>query len=317
MTAHVILNPAARGGRNRVSGPAIHSALADAGVGVQIHETRAPGDAERLASSLGQKGHLVVAAGGDGTIHEVVNGLAGTGGTLGVLALGTGNDFAAALGVASSLPEAARQLATARPRLVDLGKATWTESAGSRPSRWFANCFGAGFDAHAAALAAETKWLGGKAAYLAAVFRTLWAWRTPPLWVRVQERVLATDTPAVESAAPLAYDGPLFLMEVGNGHSVGGGFLLTPDAMLDDGQLDVCLVRYVKPGRALRLLPRTFSGAHVGAPEVTMGRIDALSVVAERGAIALQADGETLTYDALDVEIETVPQALRVRAPLA
>lgn len=312
MTAHVILNPAARGGRNRALRPAVERALAAAGFEPDVLETAAPDDAETLARALGEQGAFVVAAGGDGTIHEVVNGLAGTDGTLGVLPLGTGNDFAHAIGMDDDLDTAARQLATAVVRRVDLGRLRWTDAQGESHERRFANCLGAGFDAHAAALAAETKWLGGRAAYLAAVFRTLWLWRKPSLWVRVRERVLAGGD--AEAEAPLDYDGPLFLCEVGNGHSVGGGFLLTPDAVPDDGLLDVCLVRHLPTRRALRLLPMTFSGAHTGVPEVTMGRTAGLGLVVDDGSIAVQADGETLTYSAVEIDVEVEPGALAIRA---
>lgn len=311
MTAHVILNPAARGGRNRALRPAVEQALAAAGFAVEILETAAPDDAETLARALGETEAFVVAAGGDGTIHEVANGLAGTPGVLGVLPLGTGNDFANAVGMSTDLPEAARQLAAAEPRRVDLGHVRWTDARGETHERRFANCLGAGFDAHAAALAARTKWLGGRAAYLAAVLRTLWVWRKPSLWVRVREHALAGDARDDDA---LSYDGPLFLCEIGNGHSVGGGFLLTPDARPDDGLLDVCLVRHLSTRRALGLLPRTFTGDHTGAPEVTMGRMTSLSLAAEEGAVALQADGEILTYDAVEIEVEVEPAALSIRA---
>ena len=317
MHAHVLFNPAARGGRNAAMRPALEAALRDAGVEATIHETAAPGDAERRARELGRAGATVVAAGGDGTIHEVVNGLPGEA-TFGVLPLGTGNDFAHALGVADALPEAARQLAAAPVVAVDLGRVRWTDGRGDHERR-FSNCLGAGFDAHVAALASETKWLGGRAAYLAAVLRTLWAWRTPS--VRVRSRSLAPAASGAAAGAPdeagdaLAFEGPLFLCEVGNGHSVGGGFHLTPDAVPHDGLLDVCLVRHLPTRRALRLLPRTFSGAHVGAAEVAMARGPGLALDVEGAGVALQADGEILSLDATRLRVDVLPGVLRALAP--
>ena len=307
-TAHVLLNPAARGGRNRALRPAVERALREAGLAVEVLETARPGDAERLARALGEAGALVVSAGGDGTVHEIANGLAGTAGTLAVLPLGTGNDFAHALGMPDDLAQAAGVVARGQSRRVDLGHVRWTDADGGTHERRFANCLGAGFDAHAAALAAQTKRLGGRTAYLVAVVRTLWAWRRPRVHVRVRERVPAGD--AGDAPSPLDHDGPLFLCEVGNGHSVGGGFLLTPDAVPDDGLLDVCLVRHVTTRRALRLLPRTFTGAHVTAPEVTMGRTTGLGLTVEGGGVALQADGEILTYHAVEAEVTVEPAAL-------
>ena len=306
MTAHVLLNPAARGGRNRALAAPLARHLAEAGVEAAIHETLAPGDAERMAHTFGLGGALVVVAGGDGTVHEAVNGIVGTEGTLAVLPMGTGNDYATALGMDADLATACRQLATAPHRAIEVGHVWWADARGGTHERVAANCLGMGFDAHAAGVAAETKWLGGRAAYLAAVFRTLWAWRRPTLRVRVR-------TTGGESE--VAYDGPLFLCEVGLGHSVGGGFLITPDAVLNDGLLDVCLVRHVRTARALHLLPQTFSGAHVTAPEVTMGRVAALSLAVEAGAVGIQTDGEVLTLDAVDIRVEVRPGVLRVIAP--
>ncbi len=328
MTAHVLLNPAARGGRNRHLRAPLTRALARAGLDAEVTETAGPGDARRLARAAGQAGRLVVAAGGDGTVHEVVNGLAGTGGTLAVLPLGTGNDYAHALGMPDGLDAALAAVTSAPARAVDLGCVWWTDARGDRQSRAFANCVGVGFDAHAAALAAETKWIGGRAAYFAAVLRTLWTWRRPGPSVRVQSAALAEAAGvAVGSGSSVGllpdgpeaidFEGPLFLCEIGNGHSIGGGFLITPDARLDDGLFDVCLVRHIAPRRALQLLPRSLSGSHTDAPEVTMARTRSVTLVtagAARG-VGVQADGETLACDAVRVSAEIEPGALAVRAP--
>ncbi len=302
-TAHVLFNPAARGGRNRALREPIERALAQAGIDARVVETQARGDAERLAAEWGRLGHTVVAAGGDGTIHEAVNGLAGTPGTLGVLPLGTGNDFASAIGMPKGLADAAQALALAPTRALDLGHARWTDTAGRTFQRRFANCLGVGFDAHAAAIAAETKWIGGRAAYVMAVFRTLWAWRRPDLVVQVR-------------AHGVDFHGPLFLCEIGNGHSVGGGFLITPDARLDDGLFDVCVVDHLQTARALTLMPTTFRGGHVGAPEVTMSRTDHLGLAVDGGrGIGVQADGESLCLDAVEMTVSVEAGAIPVVAP--
>ena len=306
MTAHVLLNPAARGGRNRTLEPLLVTTLGAVGVDAEVWVTTAPGDARRRARALGEEGETVLVAGGDGTVHEVVSGLVGTDGTLGVLPLGTGNDYVRALGMSTDLEAAAAQIAAAPVRPVDVARVRWSDRRQHTREAVVANGLGIGFDAHVAKLAAETKWLGGQAAYLAAVLRTLWAWRKPSVEVRVSTE---------GGAAGLDYAGPLFLCEVGNGVSAGGGFLLTPDARLDDGLLDVCLVRHLPTRRALRLLPTTFSGAHVTAPEVRMGRVEALRLEVAVGGVALHADGEVLTYDASEVEVTVEPGALRVLAP--
>ncbi|WP_412062728.1 diacylglycerol/lipid kinase family protein [Rubrivirga sp. IMCC45206] len=302
MTAHVLFNPAARGGRTRSLAGRVERALAEAGIEARIRTTAAPGDAERWARELGETGATVLVAGGDGTVHEAANGLAGTAGTLGVIPVGTGNDYANALGMATAPEAAARQLAAARPRSIDVARLAWTDAAGEH-RRVVANAVGAGFDGHAAGLASQTKWLGGRAAYLAAVFRTLRQW--PALAPHVRSEAEGAD---------LAHDGRLFLVEVGVGHSVGGGFLLTPDAVPDDGLLDVCLVRQLPTTRALQLLPSTFSGGHVAAPEVRMGQTPRFSLASD-GPLAIQADGEVLSTDARAFSVTIDPGALSVLAP--
>lgn len=321
MRALVLLNPAAQDGRaGRLRGQ-LAEALKAGGLDARIVATEGPGDAERLAREHAAGADMVLIAGGDGTIHEVVNGLVGSRTPFGVLPLGTGNDYALALGMPSDLRAAVEVASRVQPVPVDAGRVTWTECGPGGPSevtRYFANSLGAGFDAHAARLASETKWLGGRTAYLAAVLRTLWAWRKPGVHVRATfERAAMPAEPGREAVpvTPARFEGPLFLCEVGNGHSVGGGFLLTPDARPDDGVLDVCLVRHLPVSRALRLLPRSFTGAHVGAAEVTMDRVVALEVDVDVGALALQADGEALTFSATGFRVEVVPGALSVLAP--
>ena len=293
--------------------------LREVGIEAELVETRAAGDAERLARTYADA-DLIVVAGGDGTIHEAVNGLVGTDAALGVLPFGTGNDFAQALGMPDGLRAAVAALASAPTVPLDLGRVRWDEvghDASVSQERIIVNSVGVGFGAHAAFLANETKWMGGRAAYLAAVLRTLWTWRRPSVHVRVG---FAEPVPQAAGAAAFdemaaAFEGPLFFCEVGNGHSVGGGFHLTPDARPNDGLLDVCLVRHLHPARALWLLPLAFRGGHVGLPEVRMERTRRIGVEVTSGTLALHADGELLSFTARRVEVEVLPGAIRVRAP--
>ena len=110
------------------------------------------------------------------------------------------------------------------------------------------------------------------------------------------------------------HTGSLFLIEIDNGFSVGGGFLLTPDAQIDDGLFDVCFVEHLTTRRALQLMPKTFTGAHVGEPEVQL--FQARSVhIKSNAPLPVQADGEILSTSAVSLDVEIVPWALHVRAP--
>ena len=350
----LILNPAAQSGRARRRRPALEAALQAKGVDFTIAETEAPGHAERLAREAAQTAQVVVAVGGDGTNQEVARGVHGTGATMGVLPLGTGNDFAHAVGMPDDLQAAIHALLTAEAVPVDLGHVRWQERADGGAlvthEAFFANCIGAGFDALAAVWARRYKRLGGRTAYVAAVLRALWQWRQPEMHVEIRASMEAApattdgrpqatvETPVSAQAAPmgvqpsalssqeteaiglapeestLLHEGGLFLVELCNGFSVGGGLLLTPEAQVDDGLFDVGLVEHVTMRRALRLLPKTFSGSHVGEPEVVMDRVRRLTV---RSSVPLpmQADGEVLTNGAHAFEVAVLPGALSFLAP--
>ena len=324
-----VLNPAAQSRRAARCRPALEAALRAEAVSYSLVETAGPGHATRLAREAARGADVVVAVGGDGTLHEVARGVCGTDAVLGVLPLGTGNDFAHAVGMPDELGEAVRALLAAEPHPVDAGRVRWVEEASARArvhEAVFTNCLGVGFDALAAREARRYKRLGGRGAYLAAVLQSLWTWRQPAVEVTVSHEETAGAAPAKAWApsreparsapgeAERLHDGPFFLMEIGNGFSVGGGFLLTPEAVVDDGLLDVCLIDRISRPRVLRLLPTTFTGAHMGEPEVTMRRTRRVTI---RSAVPLpfHADGEILTAGATALDVAVLPGALRVLAP--
>ncbi|HLT48730.1 MAG TPA: hypothetical protein VK002_15960, partial [Rubricoccaceae bacterium] len=228
-----------------------------------------------------------------------------------------------------------RALLRAEPHAVDVGRARWTEP-GDEPGRGarevlFTNCLGVGFDALVARNAHRFKVLGGRAAYHAAVFRTLWSWRQPEVEVTASmEEVETTDheprttdegsvlvrDPAsvVRPPSAVVHRGRFLLVEIGNGFSVGGGFLLTPEARVDDGLLDVCVIARASKRRIVQLLPSAFTGAHVHAPEVTMHRARRVTL-RSAAPLPVHADGEVLTADARTLDVTVLPGALRVLAP--
>ena len=110
------------------------------------------------------------------------------------------------------------------------------------------------------------------------------------------------------------HDGRFLLLEIGNGFSVGGGFFLTPAARVDDGLLDLCLIRHASRRRIVKLLPTAFTGAHVHAPEVTIRRARRVTV-RSAAPLPVQVDGEALTGQARLLDVAILPGALRVLAP--
>ena len=338
-----ILNPAAQRGRAGRHGGALERALLKSGVDFYMEETEAPGHAEHLARRAADRGETVIAVGGDGTIHEVACGLVGTTTTMGVIPAGTGNDFARALAMPSALHDAVQALLAATPRPVDLGKVRWQEDADSRSSAShetvFVNALGVGFDAFAAQRVQRYKRLGGRLAYLAAVLHALWRWRKPEACVEVTvpkeahdiagdsltdgagddgaatDRDSSSTTGYPSSRETRIYRKPLFLAEISNGFSVGSGFMLTPDAQLDDGLFDVCLIEHVLARRVVRLLPAALKGGHIGEPEVTIHRLRRLTI---RSPVPLpvHADGEVLTSGARMIEAQVLPGELSLLMPL-
>ncbi len=297
----LILNPVA--GRGHAAGveQPIRRYLADAGVAFDLVRTRAPGHATELAMQAAQEGsQLVVAVGGDGTTNEVVNGLmqaadGGTTSTMSVIPVGSGSDFAHAIGMPRDLESACRRLVEGERRLVDVGR---VELEGEQP-RYFDNTVGVGFDAIVTYEALKVKRLRGLALYLPVVLKTVFLYGKAP-------------------AVTVAYDGeelrlPAMMVCVGNGSREGGGFFVTPDAKIDDGLFDLCVVRELGRLATMRLIPYFMKGTHVGREPVTMTRARRIAV-SSPDPLIVHIDGEMLCTDGHKLDIEIIPGSLAVRS---
>ena len=173
MKVRVILNPYADRGRARAKADLVHAVLRAAGVNYELIETSAPGDATSVAAAAVMEGcDAVVAAGGDGTVSEVVNGLhttAGEGPTLplGILPLGTGNDFAEVAGIPRDLSRAAAIVAAGNARRVDAGRVTYARCGAPAITRYFANNCAVAMEPLVTIENARIRWLSGNARYVA------------------------------------------------------------------------------------------------------------------------------------------------------
>ncbi|MEO0558879.1 MAG: diacylglycerol kinase family protein [Bacteroidota bacterium] len=308
-----ILNPAAQGGRARRVWADLDAEAQGLGMDYSVSETLGPGDGERLAVGFQDRADLVVAVGGDGTVQEVATGLAGSTTPFGVVPVGTGNDFAGAIGMPAQLKDALQKLLDTPAQPVDLGRVLWRDATGQEGRHVFTNCLGAGIDAQAAIEAATFKLVQGRSAYLAGILRSLWKWRAPhaEIEVTIGERSKDTD----EARDTRFFQGPVLLCEIGNGPTLGGGFRITPDAVPNDGLLNLCVVQHIRPRRVLSLLPRAVRGTHQGEPEVSIATTPAITIRAVQGSLPVQADGETVTDAAVWIDIEVWPGALQVVAP--
>lgn len=303
----VILNPYAGRGAGGRAKAHLTAALAQAAVTFDLAETTGVGHAVELARQARLAGYTtVVAVGGDGTISEVVNGLAQATpagqvvGKLGILPLGTGNDFADIVGCSRDLATAARTLAAGQTRLVDLGH-TLIEHNGQKVERYFDNNMGVGFEAWVTLESYKIKRLRGALLYVVAALRALRSCPAPHI----------TATWELADGTPGHYSDHALMISIGNSCRTGGGFYLTPDARLDDGLLDVGIAAAVSRWRILRLLPKALKGAHTTDPVITMLRCRSLQLACQ-AELPVQVDGEVIVRNADRVEITIQPGRLAV-----
>ena len=293
-----ILNPVAGHGRSRRVFERLQAMLAGhRQLQPVVWQTAGPAHARELAARAAQEGYQrVVAVGGDGTVHEVINGLMDAGPQLaggvrvGVVPAGSGNDFARNLGLPSDPGEAARLLARGEAHPIDVGRVN---------DRHFANLAGVGFDAEVAAWANRVpKFIPGTFTYLAGVLALLARYRNAEVSLELDGRPL---------------QGRAFLVAVGNGPRYAGGMAICPGAVMNDGRLRVVLCGDLQRGEILRLLPTIYQGRHVGHPKVQTFDVRRLSLHARR-PLAVHADGELVGYT--PARFEVVPGAiLTIGAP--
>jgi YegS/Rv2252/BmrU family lipid kinase len=271
----IIVNPQAKHGEATKLTPVIERLLSS--VPHDTVETDSPGNAVAIAAEA--KGYdLVVAVGGDGTVHEVLNGLmrhpADSRPALGVLPTGSGNDTCRTLGIPFDISDAAMLLATGERRRYDVGVCNGI---------FFNNSFAAGLDAKVTAKAVEYKVTKQRSG--------LWLYLTALL------HVLFKDLDAFD--VRLGFDGgPLeptrtLIVAMTNGATYGGGFKITPAAIPDDGLFDVCMIDELRLHQALWRLPFVIAGKHTKMPVVHMSRHTA-AVITSDVPLPAQLDGEVL-----------------------
>lgn len=293
----VAINPSAAFGRGSTVGAQVVSALRAVGLEVTALSEQSFDDlvaATRHALEIGTSALVMV--GGDGMVNLGANLLAGSSIPLGIVPSGTGNDTARGLGIPLDDTDAAIAVlidALSRPpRVIDAARVR----APGGQWRWFVGVLAAGFDAVVNERANLMRWPRGRSRYTLALLREL-------VVLRPRSYRLVLD--GVESQVEA------MLVSVGNNTSIGGGMLVTPNALLDDGLLDVLVVRPLSRLEFLRIFPRVFKGTHLTDPRVTVHRARTVSIDSE--GLAAYADGERI--GPLPLAIEVVPEALRVLAP--
>jgi YegS/Rv2252/BmrU family lipid kinase len=296
--AFVIFNPAARGEKNRRVQRFLE-AKAAGDPAWTLAPTSAPGHAKQLAARAVADGYeLIVAAGGDGTINEAINGIATSGVPLAIVPLGTANVFARELGIPRNLYAAWHIVTHGKPRSIDLACA---DAGGAK--RYFAQLAGVGFDASAVQRASwELKKKIGPLSYIWAGLQTL-AHPMPAIEVSVNGRGTHSLGPAVL---------------IGNGRYYGGGFGVFPQAKLDDGLLDVCMFGNCGFLDVLRYTQGVFRGVHTKFRDVHYFQTSELlcspALCLQRaGPVLFEVDGELAGET--PVRFSVSPRALRVLVP--
>jgi YegS/Rv2252/BmrU family lipid kinase len=305
-SVRLIFNPAAKGGKARI----FRKHLDEFASFCELRATTGPGDASRLAAQAVTDGcQTVIAAGGDGTIHETLNGIASVPGgldqtRLGVLPMGTINVFACELGIPPQWKDALKVLREGRERRIDLPCADYSVN-GNKERRYFVQLGGVGLDARAVEL---VEWkLKTKIGPLAYIYAGLKALREKHGLIRIEPVVPESDASA-QTSQPVF--GEMALM--GNGKFYGGKLPFFPKADLSDGVVDVCVFRRLSFAEMARVIlglvgrrPHAWSRAiHLQGREFTL---------ASDQRVAFELDGEFV--GALPVRLTVLPQALRVIVP--
>ena len=299
----VAINPGSAAGGKKAVGPQVLQGLRD--LGHDVTELQENSYQELLTSAraaIATKPDGFIVVGGDGMVNLGANMVAGTSVPLGIVSAGTGNDTARSLHLpfddtAASVAAIGEALQH-EPRVVDAAIMRFTDpSTGEKTERWFACALSAGFDATVNERANRMKHPKGPSRYNIALVIEL-------LKLKPYHYTLTLDGKTTKVAANL--------VSLGNGVSIGGGMLITPDAKMDDGLLDVLIVRPLSRLNFLRIFPSVFKGTHVTRKEVSIERARRVRIEGE--GVVITGDGESVGPAPVDVEL--VPGALRVLAPL-
>ncbi|MFD7913322.1 diacylglycerol kinase [Streptomyces sp. NPDC059752] len=291
----LFVNPTAGRGRGAHAAQPAASAVREAGFSVRtVVGADAPDALARLTAAVREGTGAVIAVGGDGVVSLALQALAGTPVPLGVVAVGTGNDFARAMGLPVREPARAGRMAAeavkeSRIREIDLGRV-----GGADYEKWFGTVLCSGFDSRVNDRGNRMRLPAGRFKYDLAMIAELAAFRPFPY------RITLDDGPVIETEATL--------VAVGNGSSYGGGMRICADAVPDDGLFDVTVVGDCSRATLLKVFPQVYKGRHLDHPKVTVHRVRKIAL--EAAGLSAYADGEPL--GALPVTAECVPRAVRL-----
>jgi len=301
----VILNPTAGKGKAAKQKPVIEKFLKNSGHDFQIFTTESSGHAINLISGLPIKDEdVTVAAGGDGTCNEVINGLlarrprSSVPPLFGIIPIGRGNDFCATPGIPNNTEEALKIIFNGNIKPLDVG---YVKGGFFSDGRYFINGVGIGFDTKVGFEAAKMKIKSGITYTIGALIMLVRFEKSPVIKVKYDDK-------EVTLAA--------VLVSVVNGRRMGGSFFMGPNAILDDGFLDICYVRHQeKRSQLLNIFSHYKKGTQSECEGVFMNKAVKFHLTALEGGMAAHCDGETICYEGKELEISCAPGALRLIRP--
>jgi len=308
----VIYNPIAGRGRVKKYWPEVQQGLIDSGIEFDVAATSEPLEAVTLAEKAVTKYSTIIAVGGDGTVHEVVNGLlraSNEGETiaLGVVPLGNGDDFAKMIPPQTSIGGkvfdwrvAIEKITKGQTKLFDIGRMSGDQLSSEQTNnpQYFMNGMDIGFGAQAALNFTKVpSFLTGMAAYLASIMKTLIDYRIPKVSIQID------DQPAFEQSTTMT--------AITNGRCFGSGFWVCPDAQVDDGLLDVMVTQSVGRLKILSLIPKIMKGTHVNEPILKNYRARRIVIKSEQ-SLVVEADGEIPFTQTQHLEVQILDKKLRV-----
>ena len=296
----VILNPTAGKGKAAKQYPKIDSFFRESGLEYEIFLTKGVGGALNMARDLPVGADdVTVAAGGDGTCNEVVNGLllrrCPTPPVFGILPIGRGNDFSATPQIPQDVEKALKLLTTGNAKPLDAG---FVKGGFFPDGRYFVNGIGIGFDTKVGFEAAKLKIKSGISYAVGALITLIRYEPSPVLQIHFDDKEITL---------------PAVLVSVVNGRRMGGSFYMGPNAVLDDGLLDICYVQHQKSRFALlKIMSHYTKGTQGECKGVTFDRGKNFHLKALEGGMAAHCDGETVCYEGKELEITCIPNALRL-----
>ena len=290
-----IFNPAANKGRAVRKAEWLKSLLSGRKDSI-LFTTRYPGHAGDIARSEGRECTCMIACGGDGTLHEVVNAVVGQGIIIGILPIGSANDFIKTLNPGKSLPPGVSNFFTGGSKFVDLGSVIY----GDGDHQYFINSLGIGFTGRIAKSVKQTRWLRGELVYVYALLNEFYSYAASIMRIKI----------TLEHSS-LELCEPIFAFSVLNGKIEGGKFLLAPEADLSDGLLDVCILKAIPKHKLFHYVLKYLRGTHIYDPQVLYCKAKSVEVMLEKADV-MHIDGEVFDNVCGRIAISVLPKGISV-----